>query len=626
MATLWSKAKATSSRELNVGVVKRTMSTRQQSAVSFEKLQNELNEATVKHAEAVYWLQLELDTTRRAKEASEDRMAELYRDVQELQDVQPQKKSRPVIPDAEYVEQQNKQIEKYERMLQIMNNQIALVRSSSDTLVKSLKDKISDMMDDKVRTELNLMNKLSALDQEKRQLEQKLVASERADASRTKNETSPPSSPNRGDKRTKNETSPPSSPNRGNTVRPPQPPRRHESIDENDDETTNLLHEDLNRLRAENEMLKQQMVVAPGNDEQVDALKETIQHLSVQNKRLESELASERNKARERLVQWTGEKVSLEDEVEALRRREINVSEERVQWIQEAQVAAIASLDRVALLWDRADESIQSLEGAMVEIQSSHNHHQDAERLLSVQQTATLVHGQIKVSLMLIELKLRNSLACLENDQSSSVHGQMVDTESNNLRKEFENIQTKAMDAIADVDALVEEQIERLRSQSIEESSTLHEMHESKFVDLRQLLNRQEQLEGELTRIQNAGDRAGSNTIDMYVSQEALETLQNEVLQVVERVKEKNETIGRLTAEIEEHKVRERTLMEELKRHMNDQADRQLLEQQRIMQQNAQFENSDDCSSENGSSEYEEKTVEDTIYDETTIYEDETVL
>lgn len=602
MATLWSKAKEASSRDLNARAsVKRTMSNRQQAAATIEKLQNELNESTVKHAEAVYWLQLELDTTRRAKEAVEDRMSELYRDVQELKYAQPQKKSRPVVPDAEYMEQQNKQMEKYEHILRIMNNQIALMRSSSDALVKSLKNEISDLMDEKVRAELHLMNKLSAIDKEKHELDEKLASAEAA-ANKATNESSIL----------------PSSPNRGDAVRPPQPPRRHKSIDD-DDETNLLLNEDLKRLRAENQSLKEQ-VVAPKTDAQADLVRETMQALTIENKRLDSELVSERNISRERLVQWTEEKGRLEDEVETLRHNEIILSEERMKEMHAMREAATSSLDRVALLWDRADESIQNLEGCMMEVRSSRHHHQDVDQLLSVQETASLVHGQIRLSLMLIELKLRNNLACLECDQSVELS---LPDNASNLSANLLRLQMEAMNAIKSAEGRVEEQMECLRSQSIEESLTLRELHESKVVDLRQMRIAQELLEGDLSNLQQNMGKARTGEAEMFVSQEALETLQDEVLQVVERVKEKNETIGRLTAEIEEHKVRERTLMEELKRHMNDQADRQLVEQQRIMQQNAQYEDSDNNSSEGASSEYEEKTVDGTIYEEKTVYDEE---
>ena len=49
-----------------------------------KRLQLELNESRVKHGEEVYWLRLELDSSRREKEAAEDRTTELYHDLQEI--------------------------------------------------------------------------------------------------------------------------------------------------------------------------------------------------------------------------------------------------------------------------------------------------------------------------------------------------------------------------------------------------------------------------------------------------------------------------------------------------------------------------------------------------------------
>ena len=68
--------------------------------------------------------------------------------------------------------------------------------------------------------------------------------------------------------------------------------------------------------------------------------------------------------------------------------------------------------------------------------------------------------------------------------------------------------------------------------------------------------------------------------------------------------------------------------MDELKRYIKDQGDRQLQEQQRIMERSAQFntqyDDSEDCTSE--SAEFDEKTVEETVFFEETVFEEETVL
>ena len=181
---------------------------------SLQKLQQLLNETKVKHTEELYFVNLELTTTQKAKEAVEDQMAELFRDMEELQE------SLSHNADAS----SKVQIEKYERMLRIMNNQIALVRDSSDSIIKSLKSEISDLMDDKVKSELTLMNKLSDLDREKGKLEKMLTMDE-------KNKTKPAC----------DDRSAASSVNRGEKTKPPQPPRRCKSIVDEDDGAIRIL-------------------------------------------------------------------------------------------------------------------------------------------------------------------------------------------------------------------------------------------------------------------------------------------------------------------------------------------------------------------------------------------------
>lgn len=143
------------------------------------------------------------------------------------------------------------------------------------------------------------------------------------------------------------------------------------------------------------------------------------------------------------------------------------------------------------------------------------------------------------------------------------------------------------------------------------------------------MLKHQKKLEAELAKLRKqkgATTNESGNPVEMLMSKKALETLQQEVLSVVQKVNEKNETIGRLNAVIEEHKVRERSLMEELRRHIKDQADRQLLEQQRIMEQNAQYHDTDTEDRSLGSDgSFEEQTIDETYYEQT-VYEEETVL
>ena len=600
------------------------------------KLQTELNQAKIKHSEAIYWLELELNTSRQSTRALEDRMATLYRDMQDLEKPQ---KPRLIKPDAEYMAQQQKQIDKYERMLRVMNNQVALVRSSSDTLVKSLKDEIADLMDDKVKFEMTLMNKLSALDKEKCDLE-KLLGEEKRKSSGASESMKQPSTIKEApatDMANESPTAsffhrvemPPKAPCRHKSIEyddatPPRSPRRQKSNEDDEEALEETDQDDVKRLREENILLKKELE-SQKTTEAVKAERERqsaqVEQLTTSNKILDSKLTEIRNKSHESLVQWTREKADLEDQIDALKQKMEPLSADK------GREVVLASLDRVALLWDRADQSIQGIESLMMEVRPNHPS-QDAERALSVLETATLVHGQIKVSLMLIELQFRNSLACLEQDQSAVADVASSSDDSAKLSEQVQTIKQEVMESVTKLETLLDEQIKELRGKSTEEASTIREMHECKAVDLRRLLDRQAELENEIARLQSAKSVEGKatvNAVEMLVSQRALETLQNEVLLVVERVKEKNEMIGRLNAVIEEHKVRERTLMEELKRHMKDQADRQMAEQQRLIDQRAQFDSSDDDSDSAGSSEYEEKTVDATIYEEVTVYDDQTV-
>jgi hypothetical protein len=371
--------------------------------------------------------------------------------------------------------------------------------------------------------------------------------------------------------------------------RPPQPPLRHKSIEI---EEALLFRDDLQRLREENEQLRRQQ-------------QEQLEHAE-QQRRL-----------------WMDEKLAMQQEMERRKRGDPVVwSEEQKQWVQENRDAVASCLDRVALLFDKAEESVQTLEGTLM-----HNSQYRVDRdRPSVQEAALALQGQIKVSLMVMELKLRNNLSLLEMNASFNDDGHVLYAED--LRQELNTIQQQAMAAIEDVETRSNVLIRRLHVQSLEESMRYREIHEAEVAGLRELATRQELLEEEITKIhlssneRGGGDRPsernGAGDI-MVVDPETLQLLNNEVHRVVERLKEKNEMIGRLQVEIEEHQVRERTLMEELKRYMSEQADQEKREQERIMRLNAHYryeEEGEEESSEEGNSAYEERTIEGDEFDD----------
>jgi chromosome segregation ATPase len=528
-------------------------------------LQEELNENNVKHREELYWLRLELDTTRREKEAVEDRMAALYRDMQEMEESKPSR-TRPLTVDAKYVVQLQNQLEKYERMMRVMNNQLNLVRNSSDAVVKNLKEEISDIMDEKVKVEINLMNQLASMDKEKQDLKTQLQQQS-------------------------------GSPNTNTT----SPSRRGGGSSQGSNSNNN-------------------------SDEKLQA---QVKHLLDENNKLTNDAAQQRKESLAKGDQTRQEKDALSRQVKKLQgdmlmMRSTDEAVQAMDQMKHDRNETLYTLERVALLWDRADESIQKLESVMMELKPNDEHQDDnREQLLSTLETASLVHGQAKVSLMLIELKLRNNLACTKNDQLQLGSLTLADPAVNTR---ISDIQTEAMSAIEEVQAMLNKEIEGLGEQAALETKVIKETLESKVTALKIMEARQQHLEQEISALQTAEgqdvggmkDGMDANAMELYVSQKGLERLQAEVLQVIDRVKEKNESIGRLTATVEEHKVRERTLMEELRRFMKEQSDRESAERQRRMEiqnddDDVEEEEVEDDSYSDDSTEYDEQTLEDFV-------------
>jgi hypothetical protein len=532
-------------------------------------LQMELNQTNVKHREELYWLRLELDTTRREKEAVEDRMAALYRDLQEMEESKPSR-TRPLTVDAQYVVKLQNQLEKYERMMRVMNNQLNLVRNSSDAVVKSLKEEISDIMDEKVRVEMGLMNQLASVDKEKQDLKTQLEGKDLQPSGSAHTNTTRTSTLSRGGGSSQGSNS--------------------------------------------------------NSDEQLQA---QVKHLLDENYSLTTDLAQQRKESLQKSDQTRQEKDALSRQVKKLQgdmlmMRSTDEAVQAMDQMKHDRNETLYTLERVALLWDRADESIQKLESVMMELKPNDEHQDDnREQLLSTLETASLVHGQAKVSLMLIELKLRNNLACTKNDQLQLGALTLADPAVNTR---ISDIQTEAMSAIEEVNAMLNKQIEGLGEQAALETKVIKETLESKVTDLKIMEARQQDLEQEISVLQTAEGEAvtgiedmDANALELYVSQKGLERLQAEVLQIIERVKEKNESIGRLTATVEEHKVRERTLMDELRRFMKEQSDREFSERQRRMEMQKDDDDDDedeeveDGSYSDDSTEYDEQTVEDFV-------------
>jgi chromosome segregation ATPase len=478
-------------------------------------LRNELGASDIHHKEELYWLRLELDNLRREKEDVEDRIDTLYRDLKEMEGDEDM--PTEISTDPEYVRSLQAQVSKYVRTLGILEQQTNMVKQSCDEIVKSLKEEIADVMDDKVRMEMDLLNQLASLDSDKRELEMEF----------------------------------------------------EEQVKLRDEKIANL---------------KQGIGVvgdggkAGGNEEDV---RNEIADLKAARKKLEEDLEAERTESDDAIARLEEANADLEQQIESmtsdLEVMRQGAAAEAVQVLDALtrdRQETLTTLERVALIWEKADDSIQGLEDVMDELRphDEDDVHGDRERLLSTLETASLVHGQIKVSLLLIELKLRNQLSSLKNDKLRMGSGAIPDQ---NLTERMQEIQQEALTALDQVEDSLTDQIKGLETLTREETGNVKDTLTERTEELRNMQSQHRKLEAEIKRVRaeeerrrNREDEEGSSSNGTSVSRAVLERLQSEVLTVVERVKEKNELIGRLQTSIDEHKVREAALKKELKRMM----------------------------------------------------------
>jgi DNA repair exonuclease SbcCD ATPase subunit len=439
------------------------------------------------------------------------------------------------------------------------------------------------------------------------------------------------------------------------------------------------LRNELDRLAELNKSLTEDLA----RERQTSVVPDEVRKLALANAKLAADLRHERSisqrfstiqsensklkidgkRHKDQLAKMQGdldrEKAAIHVERDEWRRTKADLSE-RIQGLeQEVQIArsSIGDVDaldrissdriqtmeiliRVSELWSRTDRSIRDLGTAVQGILSKEvdetsaipstsgseygmlegGASKDHVAAMSTAETASLVYSEVKVSLMLIELRMRNHLACLRNDQTALRTFSSVD--DSQFRRAMDGIRDKTLRMIARVDGKIEEQMNSLQSMSTNETQALKELLEERSQELEQMQLRQEQLEQRITKLKDAnqsrslqqrqhgvqegnddqmnGESNGAgplsaSAVELFVSRRALEQLQSEVIQIIERLAEKNEAIGRLEATVEEHIVREKTLMDELQRFVREQAARENADRERLMHQSmASFDDPND--------------------------------
>jgi hypothetical protein len=493
------------------------------------QLQMELNQLKVQHKEGIYWLQLQLDTTRREKDTVEERMAELQEDLKDLASSSPvlpppaaasSSSSNEVSSDEDRFRVQKR---KYELSLGTLENQINMIKTSYGEINRSLKEEICDLMEDRTNVELDLLNQLAELDDAKRKKELELSTQ----LTRKQEEI----------KRLEE---------RAIVAEKAKPKESRFQSDR-----TQELEEELRRMHA----LKAQLddVIERERheaDEIINDLKDQKMDLELRLGKSENDLA----KLRSECDDTTNAKQLLEQ----LRhdREDIN-----------------SKLARVAGMKQTADTTIQSLEEIMDKFQIDDDDDDgNTDRMLSVIESASLLHGQIKVSLMLIEMQLRNHVERIKHDEAKKRSSETTPI-GGDVSKKLEDINHDALSALKQVETALLQQIDVLKEGILKENKDMAESledHESKLTELQ---HHNAELEAELMMLRKSGhhtDRSPSReptlTTKSALSESVLDQLQSEVVRVVQRIQEKNEIIANLKEELATHIKREDTLRKELKR------------------------------------------------------------
>ena len=412
---------------------------KQEEEIAF--LRSEAGASQTKHRDAVYWIKLEVDTLRQEKAAAEDRMGELYRDMREIEFMgedsevmmmvggEDVRGGVPTNMNGKYVLNLQSQLSKSMQTMRVLDNQIGMMKRSYNAVVESLKEEIFDVMDDKSSIEMELLNQLAILDSEKRNQEDEYHREK-----------------NLRDERIKG---------RDDVIRQlREKAQRLERlvIEAKDSARTESGQESQEKKERVQNAVAAAMIscsafnASPptgkpnnrdrgGEDEDAEAeLRLRMEELERDNALLEDRLGEERAAASEASARLQGNMQSqderikqLTEEIDSVRLRGAEDVRAASDMVQRDQSEAIKMLERVAEIWEKNDESIQMLEGVADKIRGGTENggrrggcEGDQGRALSTQEAASHVCGQIKVSLLLVEARLRNQLTALCHDVKPS--------------------------------------------------------------------------------------------------------------------------------------------------------------------------------------------------------------
>lgn len=498
-----------------------------------EELEKEINDQNTQHQEGLYWLRMQLETTRLEKNAADERIAELQTELRSLTSVEPVRNISldPTIADSVgdgdekdvLITQLQNRLEKFESSFGVMENQISMVKSSSAEVIQTLKEEIAHVMEARTRSELDLRNQLSELDNEnrQRQLEFTLELYNKDEIIATlRNQETCSTSGSTAE--TKNSIS---------------------GCETWSHDQTNDLSTDLIRASKGQSSL--------------------VVRLGEENAELQRKL----DKANKELKDLKLESKASKD----------FLSEERVS---EERRAIDLSLDRLKTVMGSTNTAVSELKGLIKKVKIDDDSRADKvkKRMLSVLDSASLIQEEVKLSILLTELKLRNEFECLKKNKLTFGQGDQANRNKQQLINDLKKIQNDALVELGKAGGEFSRQINDLEKRIRSEKSKLGQKdtykraknNASKWSEPSSLvvfheLNRLNKVVSSSQVDRDSGDGPESTGDRLMISRNVLNLLEKELLQSAERIKAKNKKIGSLKDELERSKIRESRLRKELR-------------------------------------------------------------
>mmetsp|Transcript_16838 Transcript_16838/g.38602 ORF Transcript_16838/g.38602 Transcript_16838/m.38602 type:complete len:707 (-) Transcript_16838:160-2280(-) len=466
-----------------------------------EELEKEFNDHNVQHKEGIYWLRLQLDTTRQEKKDAEERLSELRTELQKLSAGQPLLSSVDNETDDDVrsekdvlISRLQHKIKRYEISFGVMENQMAMIETSSGSIINTLKKEIADLMEDRTKVELDLLNQLSDLDNEnrKRQLEFALELenkNEKIEALRKGQQVSLCTVDNSS----------------------------RFSSEDNNSEAMGYFFGTSSKSKT---------------DSQSDEL--IIHRLGGSKSELHRIIEASSTDSEEVRMGPNSEDDTITRGRIWEERHRIESSICRVKTILESTNTAISNLEDIVTSFNPGDESDVEIE---------------KEKILSIHQSASLIHDQIKVSIALIELKLRNEFDRSKSDCSAS------NTEHSTSRGAAMN----SMEAIKN-DTLLE--LEKVEAECSRQLKELEERLNAGAMSQ----NLQLDSDSSSHQADHILENSKAYTNDtLVISRGVLHLLENELIQFANCMQAKNETIDSLKAELRRQKEHGISMRRDLK-------------------------------------------------------------